>query len=510
MGKRQITRGSELVTCVIIPAKRDSSVESQRAPGDTQGGFGHAPIKNVMADRNDSGSPDVLIRSPTAVTVESSLGQGIYACPANENVGCPHAKEALGRWSVANAAGRQVPRCQCARWSSAGGNRAARGRCAGAGRQGLGREFRRAPRQPQDATALAAHHDPRRRGRHDRHGLLTRPHGGGPQGHLAVPAEGDRRDRGRPLLRARRGRPEGRPARAEQERAERRGRRGRLHAHPAVREERLRGGGRRRPDEGRPGHPADPRPQDPRTEVRDPGRGGAGQEEDPRELPEHHVLRPAGVRRRGRGPALLLQVREEPEGPGGRAPRRYRPVALALRPRQRRGRGHQAAQHRARPHGRRRRHLPGGGRRGQEEAAGPEGQQAQERLHHRREGLGLLLRLRPRGLPERPGLRQVQGGPGQDLEPGRSDHQDHPRPAGPGVGPAVGQGPRQQERRRGDRRDHRGARHRQDPGHGPVPPVRLRQERDPDQPLGRRGDGRRRGLPARFDVQADSCLLYTS
>ncbi|GAA2517972.1 hypothetical protein GCM10010276_79460 [Streptomyces longisporus] len=47
MRKRQITRGSELVTYVTFPTKRDSSVESQRTPGDTQGGFGHAPIKKV-------------------------------------------------------------------------------------------------------------------------------------------------------------------------------------------------------------------------------------------------------------------------------------------------------------------------------------------------------------------------------------------------------------------------------------------------------------------------------
>lgn len=31
-----------------------------------------------------------------AVTVESSLGQGLYPCPANENVRFPHGKDALG------------------------------------------------------------------------------------------------------------------------------------------------------------------------------------------------------------------------------------------------------------------------------------------------------------------------------------------------------------------------------------------------------------------------------
>ncbi|GAA4304115.1 hypothetical protein GCM10023086_21100 [Streptomyces venetus] len=47
MGKRQITRGSELVTYVTFPANRDSSVASHRTPYDTQGGFGHDPNKKV-------------------------------------------------------------------------------------------------------------------------------------------------------------------------------------------------------------------------------------------------------------------------------------------------------------------------------------------------------------------------------------------------------------------------------------------------------------------------------
>ena len=86
MRKRQITRGSELATYMTFPANRDSSVESQRTPDDTQGGFGHVPTKKVGNLRNDSGSPDVLIRGRTAVTVESSLGQGLHACPENGKV----------------------------------------------------------------------------------------------------------------------------------------------------------------------------------------------------------------------------------------------------------------------------------------------------------------------------------------------------------------------------------------------------------------------------------------
>ncbi|GGW61852.1 hypothetical protein GCM10010503_43700 [Streptomyces lucensis JCM 4490] len=87
MGKRQITRGSELTTYATIPAMQDGCGASHRAPGDTPDGFGHAPLKNPGHDRNDSGSPDVLIRGRAAVTVVSSLGQGLRACPGNENVG---------------------------------------------------------------------------------------------------------------------------------------------------------------------------------------------------------------------------------------------------------------------------------------------------------------------------------------------------------------------------------------------------------------------------------------
>src|SRR5689334_25430500 len=87
MGKRQITRGSELTTYTTIPTNRGSCDAPHRARGDTQGGFGHAPTKKSGYFRNDSGSPDVLIRDRAAVTVESSLGQGLRPCPGNGNVG---------------------------------------------------------------------------------------------------------------------------------------------------------------------------------------------------------------------------------------------------------------------------------------------------------------------------------------------------------------------------------------------------------------------------------------
>ncbi|GAA2198828.1 hypothetical protein GCM10009787_43120 [Streptomyces bangladeshensis] len=70
MGKRQITRGSELATYATIPANRDSRGTSHRTPGDTRGGIGLVPPRERTRSlgralgvsgyvRNDSGSPDV-------------------------------------------------------------------------------------------------------------------------------------------------------------------------------------------------------------------------------------------------------------------------------------------------------------------------------------------------------------------------------------------------------------------------------------------------------------------
>ena len=219
------------------------------------------------------------------------------------------------------------------------GHRAARRRRPRPGRQGHGRGIRRNPRQPQAPAAEPAHHDPGRQGRPDRHGLLARPHGG------------------------RRSRTSRRTCRRRSSRS--RTRASTSTARSTSRACCARSTGTRRaaaspqgastltqqyvknvfveeagddPTKVAAGHPADHRPQDQGTEVRDPGRGGARQEEDPRELPQHHLLRPAGLRHRGRRPALLLQVRQGPDARGGRAAGRHRPVAEPLRPGQRRGR----------------------------------------------------------------------------------------------------------------------------------------------------------------------------
>ena len=161
------------------------------------------------------------------------------------------------------------------------------------------------------------------------------------------------------------------------------------------------------------GHPADPRPQDQGAEVRDPGRGGARQEEDPRELPEHHLLRPAGLRRRGRRPALLLQARQGPERSRSR---RCSPASCS-----RRAATTRSTTRRRPPSGatsccsawptwatsRRRRPT-----RPRRQPLGLKVSKPKNGCITAVKGAGLLLRLRARGLPHRPGLRQDRRRPG--------------------------------------------------------------------------------------------------
>ena len=187
----------------------------------------------------------------------------------------------------------------------------------------------------------------------------------------------------------------------------------------------------------------------------------------------------AGVRRRGRLPALLLQARQGPEPRGGRAARRHRPVAEPLRPGQRRGRRRPSA---ATPCS----------------SAWPTSTTSPRRRPTRRKETPLGLKVsKPKNgcitavkgagffcdyvrevVPDRPGLRQDQGGPGQGLEPGRPDDPDDAGPAGAEVGPDVDQGPRLQDGRGRHRRHAWSSRAPARSWHGPVAAVRLRQERD--------------------------------
>ena len=172
------------------------------------------------------------------------------------------------------------------------------------------------------------------------------PHPRRGRGHLAVHQERDHRDRGPPLLLARRRRLPGHRPRALPGRRRARRRPGRVDDHPAVRQERA----------GRPGRPLG---------LPEAARGGAGlpprtalvEAEDPDPVPEHDLLRQRRLRRRVRGAHLLRRPRprvraERPRralghpGPGRDAGRDDR-VAEPVRPGPEPTAGIRAAQHRA-------------------------------------------------------------------------------------------------------------------------------------------------------------------
>ena len=74
----------------------------------------------------------------------------------------------------------------------------------------------------------------------------------------------------------------------------------------------LKAGTPRRRKRGHPEGPGRRHPQAPGAEVRDPAREGADEGPDPPGLPQHRLLRRPGVRRAGRGEALLQQGRQGP------------------------------------------------------------------------------------------------------------------------------------------------------------------------------------------------------
>ena len=172
---------------------------------------------------------------------------------------------------------------------------------------------------------------------------------------VAVAPAGDRRDRGRALLAARRARHPGHRARALDRPDERPDRAGRLDALAAARPQPL----HRQPAE-------DVLPEDqggvPRGQAL---RADAGQvraeraEADSRRVPQRGVLRPSRVRRRGRGGDVLLEERLQAQPPPSCAHRRPAAGADDVRP---------ARQPPVRP------------RSAQRRAAGD----AEERLHHPR------------------------------------------------------------------------------------------------------------------------------
>ena len=167
-----------------------------------------------------------------------------------------------------------------------------------------------------------ADHDGLLRRRQDRAGSLR---GAEPDQHLAVrgaAARAGRRDRrrGPHLLHQQGDRPQGHPARGLQQRARQRDA-GRLHDHPAVRQDLLPVVGPHHHPQGEGGVPV--------TEAA----AHPVEERDPPGLPEHHLLRARGLRHPGRRPGLLRQGRQGPHRPGGCGTRGDPQLAGELRPR---------------------------------------------------------------------------------------------------------------------------------------------------------------------------------
>ena len=133
------------------------------------------------------------------------------------------------------------------------------------------------------------------------------------EGHRAHDAQRHRRDRGPPLLGARRARLARHRARRAQQRAGGRDHAGRLDAHAAAREEPL--------PAARGQQPLDQQ-EDRRGLDRRAAAGQVHEGRDPHGLSQHGLLRPERLRRRGRGAHVLRQAGEAAHaaavGPAGR------------------------------------------------------------------------------------------------------------------------------------------------------------------------------------------------
>ena len=174
-------------------------------------------------------------------------------------------------------------------------------------------------RQPaRRADRLALRREPRQR--------LARPD-------LAHDGQGDRLDRGLPLLRARRPRPQGHAARLHHQPGQLRRRPGRLVDHPAAGQAHAPQPGQ---DQGgaRGGDRRLLRPQAARAALRDRARAAALQGLDPGALPQHRLLRRRRLRRPGRRPALLRRQRQaaQPQAVGAARGPRAEPLRRSTPP----------------------------------------------------------------------------------------------------------------------------------------------------------------------------------
>ena len=239
---------------------------------------------------------------------------------------------------------------------------------------------------------------------------------------------------------------------------------GRLHDHPAVRQERL-------PDPG-----PDRRPQGQGADPVDQARGHGVQVGHPRGLPQHHLLRPRRLRDRGREPGLLRASRLRVDAVRGHRPGRGDPVAEQLRAADPPEGPAGALRLRGLRHGRAGVALPGRFRRADHAGvrAGRRVQQVRRpgRLH------------RAGGAPGAVGRRIHRLADRQR----RPAHHHHHRPRSPGRSGGRGRraGPLHEHRGPADRRRVRGSRHRRHPGH--VRRAGLR-----DQPAQQRHPGHRAG-----------------
>ena len=198
-------------------------------------------------------------------------------------------------------------------------------------------------RAARNASAAADHLHLRPRGQPDRHAALDgRPHDHPALGHVPAAAEGGDRGRGPGLLRPPRHRRHRDLPRGVDRPGLRRDRAGRLDAHAAAREERLRRPVRGGPRDGRGDlrrAAAHGRAEGAREPARDQGRARVHQGRDPGQVPEHRLLRPRRVRRPGGRADVLPQGRVRAVGARVGAAGWHDPESLLLRPGRARARG---------------------------------------------------------------------------------------------------------------------------------------------------------------------------
>ncbi len=236
---------------------------------------------------------------------------------------------------------------------------------AGIGARNVARTMDNLPEELKTEDLAAADHDPRRERQPAGLALRREPDHGPAQGHLADHGQGAGRDRGLPLLPARRARPEGHAARADHQPGQQRRGPGWLVDHPAAGQADPHQPGQ---DEGREAgrHRRHLRAQAQGAALRDRAGAEPLQGLDPRALPQHGVLRRRGVRRPGGGEALLRRQRPRPQPAPVRAARRPGQEPLRLRPDQVPRPRDRAARRRPGPDGRAQR---GPARQGREEQA---------------------------------------------------------------------------------------------------------------------------------------------